>query len=288
MPPRKGKQKWGGVARRGADEVVHPRKDTASAEWRKAVAKARDDSHPGNVAPPPPWERVRDEAEAAVGRGEAQPEPAGRKRKPADLDDDLAKAVPRDRLPKARKQLRQAAAAFEAGRHEDVEKILAPLTDLASESATVRELRGLNLYRLGRWKPAARELEAFVALTRQSTDQHPVLADCYRALGRYDEVDRLWRDLRDASPSAELVTEGRIVAAGALADQGDLTGAIRLLSKGWKFPKRPKEHHLRRAYALADLHERAGDVPQARDLFARLDRHAPDFGDVSSRLRALA
>ena len=48
--------------------------------------------------------------------------------------------------------------------------------------------------------------------------------------------------------------------AGSLADRGDVKGAIRLLEQGWKFPKRAKVHHLRRAYALADLYERAGDV----------------------------
>ena len=84
---------------------------------------------------------------------------------------------------------------------------------------------GLTLYRLERWRQAAAELEAYRALTG-SADQLPVLADCYRALRRYDRVDELWAELREASPSAALVTEGRIVAAGALADQGDLQGAI--------------------------------------------------------------
>ena len=288
--PRKGQEKWGGIARRGADEVVQPRKDTASSEWRRAVARARDDSSQTNTAPPLPWERVRDEAERAVERGDARPEPqagaAKGKGRDTRIDDDLERAVERTQIPKLRKQLAQAATAFERGRFKEAQQILGPLAERAPRSATVRELNGLNLYRLGRWRAAARELEAFRELT-DSTEQHPVLADAYRALGRYDDVEHLWRELRDASPSAELVTEGRIVAAGALADQDDLTSAIRVLSKGWKFPRSPKEHHLRRAYALADLYERAGDVPQARDLFARIGRHAPDFGDVTARARSL-
>ena len=150
----------------------------------------------------------------------------------------------------------------------------------------VRELYGLSLYRLGRWQEAIVELEAFRTMTG-STEQHPVLADCYRALGDYDQVQRLWADLREASPSAELVTEGRIVAAGALADQDRLADAIRTLSDGWRFPKRPQEHHLRRAYALADLYERAGDVPRARQLFRRVEAADPGFGDVGQRIRTL-
>ena len=112
-----------------------------------------------------------------------------------------------------------------------------------------------------------------------------MLADCYRALGNRAMVDELWDDLRAQSPSAELVIEGRIVVAGTYADAGDLPGAIRLLEQGWRMPKRPQEHHLRRAYALADLYERAGDVARARELFSRLVAADPDFADARIRLR---
>src|SRR5207249_1847774 len=83
------------------------------------------------------------------------------------------------------------------------------------------------------------------------------LADCHRALGHWPEVAALWEELRAASPGAEVVTEGRIVAAGALADQGQVRAAIRLLRKGAE-PSRPKWFHPRLWYALADLYERAG------------------------------
>ena len=48
-----------------------------------------------------------------------------------------------------------------------------------------------------------------------------------------------------------------------------------------------QEHHLRVTYALADLHERAGDVPRARQLFAIVAAADPELGDVAARLRAL-
>ena len=46
-------------------------------------------------------------------------------------------------------------------------------------------------------------------------------------------------------------------------------------------------HHLRMSYALADLYERAGDLPKARDLFGRVAATDPDFVDIQARLRAL-
>jgi tetratricopeptide (TPR) repeat protein len=150
----------------------------------------------------------------------------------------------------------------------------------------VRELLGLSHYRLGRWKQAVVELEAFRELTT-TTEQHPVLADCYRALGRHAKVAELWEELRDVSPSAPLVAEGRIVYAGSLADQGRLADAISVLEASKPPSKRPKEHHLRVAYALADLYERAGDLPKARQLFGVVAAADPDLGDVAARLRAL-
>jgi tetratricopeptide (TPR) repeat protein len=199
--------------------------------------------------------------------------------------DELRKAFG-PRAARAEARLREASNDFRRERYEDARKLLRPLAEQAPSAASVRELFGLTLYRLGRWAPARRELEAFRVLTG-SVEQHPVLADTYRALGRYHEVEELWDELKAASPSAGLVAEGRIVAAGALADQGRLDDAIALLQAGMKPTKRPKPHHLRVTYALADLYERAGDAPRARELFGRVAAADPDFVDVHARLRAL-
>ncbi len=288
---------WGSLARKGAARIA-PREgvgDSASAEWRKAVQDARDRGL-GRDYTPEEWvqvDEVRSEASGAVRRGQK-----GRRTSPGDASGaaaapisdqrgDLAKSVGAKQAEKLDKVLRDAAKAFERERYGDARRMLVPVTERAPSFAPARELLGLAYYRLGRWKQAARELETFRDLT-QSTEQHPVLADCYRAMSKWRQVDELWSELREASPSAELVTEGRIVTAGALADRGQLRQAIALLGdKGWVLPKSPREHHLRRAYALADLYERAGDVPHARDLFGRVQRADPDFGDVADRLRSL-
>jgi thioredoxin-like negative regulator of GroEL len=206
---------------------------------------------------------------------------------PAPVDDELRGAVPLGRLPQITARLREAGDAFSRGRFEEARRILRPIAEQAPRAASLRELYGLSLYRLGRWAQAARELEAYRSLTG-SVDQNPVLADSYRALGRYAEAEELWDELRAASPRAELVAEGRIVAAGALADQGRLDEAIGVLAPAVSRPTRkPQPHHLRMAYALADLYERAGDLPRARELFGRIAASDADFVDVDARLRAL-
>jgi tetratricopeptide (TPR) repeat protein len=151
----------------------------------------------------------------------------------------------------------------------------------------VRELHGLTLYRLGRWSAAICELEAFRALEPTDFDQHPTLADSYRAKKRWREVEELWDELREASPSADLVAEGRIVMAGALADQDELGEAIALLEKARTDNKRPRPHHLRLWYAMADLYEKAGDIPRARDLFRRVFAADPELYDTKDRLRSI-
>ena len=140
---------------------------------------------------------------------------------------------------------------------------------------------------MGHWKAATKRLEVFRDMTG-STEQHPVLADCHRAQSRWEDVDALWIELRDASPSGALVTEGRLVAAGALADQGRLSEAVAMLERGWRIPSRVRDHHLRRAYALADLYERSGAEPRARELFTWVRDHDRQFADVVARVRSLS
>jgi hypothetical protein len=182
-------------------------------------------------------------------------------------------------------KLADATRAYSADRYNDALRMLRKLSSQAPTSSPVKELLGLTLYRLGKWPLALRELEAHHQLSG-SYDQFPVIADCYRALRRYDEADATWTELRQASPSPEVVAEGRLVAAGTLADRGDLRGAVKLLEGSLRRSK-PKGFHVRQWYALADLYERAGELPRARDLFAQIVAADPDAYDVRQRLIAL-
>ena len=231
---------------------------------------------------------VREEASRATERASATAAAATRRRRrlPDDVVAELERAAGRTRAPRLEARLQEARAAFEAERYRDAVAILGPLATEVPGASAVRELNGLSCYRLGRWKKATVELEAYRHLTG-AVDQHPVLADSYRALRRWKAVDELWTELRDASPSAELVMEGRIVAAGALADRGRLTEAIELMSTAAPQPRRVQEHHLRAWYVLGDLYDRAGDPTSAASFFRRILRYEPGFADVSERLAGL-
>ena len=144
--------------------------------------------------------------------------------------------------------------------------------------------------RLARWEVAMRDaLRKAVRYTKLEEEIRDAFHNRLRgnSFAAGGGVEELWDELRDASPSGSLVTEGRIVAAGALADQGKVSAAINLLERGWRFPKRAKDYHLRRAYTLADLYERSGTIPKARDLFVWIKNQDKNYGDVVSRIQAL-
>ncbi len=157
----------------------------------------------------------------------------------------------------------------------------------APDAASFRELNGLIMYRLGRWKLAITELEAHRDLMNKSPQNLPILADCYRALKRYAKVEELWAELREASPAAELVAEGRIVMAGAHADRGNLSAALEVMKPAEAIPRRIHDHHLRMWYVLGDLFDRAGENTQARRYFSRIRDIVPDYVDVVDRLATL-
>jgi tetratricopeptide (TPR) repeat protein len=208
-----------------------------------------------------------------------------RRKRPDDVRDEILR-LGGARGPRYYDELMKAADAYSRDHEREALRLLRPLRDALPDAPSVRELLGLTHYRLGHYPAATKELEAFTNLSG-SVEQHPVLMDSYRAQRRWRKVDERWRELTAASPGADLVTEGRIVTAGALADRGRLDDAIALLARADRKIDKAKPHHLRLWYALADLEERAGNVPRARGLFDRVRREDASFADVAERLAAL-
>ncbi|MEM7326672.1 MAG: tetratricopeptide repeat protein [Actinomycetota bacterium] len=251
----------------------------------------RGPSSKGKRIPPPPADPVQRE-EVVVERVDTnRPPKAGKKkrkrnRRKVDVSDVTINGVAPATATKLQNRLAEAATAFEAERFGDAEKLLDSIDRLAPGVAEVHELRGLTYYRMSRWGKAIKDLERFNELTN-SVEQHPVLADCNRALKRWARAEELWHELGDASPGPELIEEGRIVQAGALADRGRLQDAIRFMEKAPKVKGKPALHHLRRWYVMADLYERAGDNSRSRRLFSDIARAEPDFGDAAERAASL-
>ena len=247
----KGKQAgWGGVARKGAGPA--PRRRAAGATRRPRPAsgsgRAVRDWEPAAVDAGSPRSWI-DEGEVAaarrsgaVGRGRTPARPGRRSpgrprrarrgaagpRTSGSRGPVAAQGVAAAKLERTNERVKEASKAFRRERYEEARKILRPLAEAAPTAVSVRELLGLTYYRLGRWKQAITELEAF----ERPHGQHRAAPGAGRLLPRPRPPrpgEELWEDLRDASPSAALVAEGRIVYAGSLADQGRLADAIAVL-----------------------------------------------------------
>lgn len=204
-----------------------------------------------------------------------------------DVVEEFEKRLGKKHSARAIRRYEAALVPFEAHRYDEARKMLLPMAREFQDVSAVHEILGLCLYRAGNWSAAAREIERALELNPRWLFNHAVLADCHRALKNHARVAELWDELAAASPSAEVVAEGRIVAAGSLADQGDLDGAIAMMKSATADHARPGEHHLRQWYVLADLHDRAGNVILARQFFERVAGHEPEFADVAERLAVL-
>lgn len=299
-PARAESSGWGSVAQHGAAGATvgqrifeQEAEERFSPEERRKFAERqgrRDKIAARN-------EGLREQARQAIDRGglpsidapntgdrvtiERRPLP-GRPPKPMDVQREMTRIMGKDKGARGWRLFKRAAKEFENEQFGDARKTMKPLTDSYPNIADLHELHGLSLYRLGKWEDAIESLEMFRQLSG-TAEQNPVLMDCHRALGNWADVDELWTELGELSPSGELVTEGRIVMAGAQADRGRIDSGVRTLEKGWKIPGEPMEHHLRRAYALADLLERDGKIPKSRKLFSWIAQKDPTFGDAAER-----
>jgi tetratricopeptide (TPR) repeat protein len=228
---------------------------------------------------------VRDSARAAAARGSAEP---SARREIGELDPEIAAqlsdALGAQRGARLAERLAQASEALDRERFDEAKRIAAAIANEAPSISPAHEVAGLANYRLGRYKPAAASLEIANDL-HENPEILPVLADCYRALERWSAVERVWLQIRESSPAHHILAEGRIVAAGALADRGDLAGAIALMLPATKNTKTVKDHHLRQWYVLADFYDRIGDPLKARRWFGTIAEIDRDYYDIQTRLR---
>jgi len=264
--------KWGGVARRGAHNA------SIDPGGPRPVA---DDIGPPPARDDDKWER----------RDKKSGQKSSRRNKPSgaviELDAAHTQNLPKVERDRLLRRVAEAGEHFLSDRFGEVDDLLRPMIKKYPQIPELHELYGLTLYRLGRWSDALERLQHFADVTGD-INQYPVMADCYRALGEVKLVRKLWDDLRAAGPEAAIMTEGRIVMAGAMADIGDVAGGIRLLEQGPLKPKKPRDHHVRLWYALAALYESAGDHQRARRGFERIEQVEPGYADVSDRLDSLS
>jgi len=231
--------------------------------------------------------REASDAARRAGAGGAEPQ---QRRVPKPLDPEVAAelsaALGSQRGARLTERLAQASEALDRERFQEARRIATAIAKEAPSVAAAHELVGLASYRLGLYKQAVSALEVAQEL-HSNPALLPVIADCQRAQRRWAAVDRVWGEIKAASPSHDVMAEGRMVAAGALADQGELRAALAVMEPALKRPKAVREFHLRQWYVLADLYDQTGDPISAKRWFSAILEFDDEFGDVRDRLRSL-
>lgn len=181
--------------------------------------------------------------------------------------------------------------AIDAGEPDVALRYLAWAKDVAPRSPAIREALGVARYLAEDYPSALTELQAYRRLSGRE-DQNHLLADCHRALdGDTDKIAELVETMHAAGHVPdERSTEGSIVWASAVADDGDLGAARAILRRRLEqlgSGGEPAEARLRLWYVAGELAERAGDTSEARALFTRVAAAAPDAFDVETRLQRL-
>ena len=196
----------------------------------------------------------------------------------------VATALHRERLVE---RAESAYGAYEHGRYLDraarhqARRRRGTERGCRARAGRVRRLPG------GKWRDAVKHLEAHELLT-DSAEHIPILMDCQRALHKPKKVADLWTKLRQSSPDRTCWPR-----AGSWPRRLWPTAGICRVpspcspSGGIESTAQPLNRHIRQWYLLADLYERAGDVPRARELFERVLRVDREAYDVAERWAAL-
>lgn len=213
-----------------------------------------------------------------------------RKHDPAHLSDEIVRELQATARPGKGEILVQvfseAVGAFMAGDVDEAIRLGEQAKHIALRSTTVREFLGLAYYHSERWKQAATELSTFRRISG-TTDQNPVLADCYRAMDKPQRALELCDEVLSGGSEPSVFYEAAIVGAGALADMGRIDDAIARLERLELRPEAAEEHHLRAWYVLADLLTRRGRYTQAREWFEAVAAVDPELTDAPERAARL-
>lgn len=201
--------------------------------------------------------------------------------------EEITRTAPKARREPALNHLARAVGEFADERFGASLDQLQQAKKLAPQAATIRELLGLSAYHLERWDLALRELRTFRRISGEST-QVPVELDCLRALGRTEDVEKTFRQLKDMDTRPETEDEARVVFASSLLERGLVTDAWKIIKPG-RLVANPRPSALRRWYVASRVAVAAGDLDAAvrlADAIADQDGDFPGLADLRAEIAA--
>lgn len=164
---------------------------------------------------------------------------------------------------------------------------LAAKTGSATRIAAVREVVGVTAYGVSDWALALSELQAAKRISGQ-IQLLPLIADCYRALGKPEKAIEILESRQTGKLSVEEYCELLLVAAGSRKDQGNIDAAMSLLKNKVMISGNPPFSAARLRYFYAELALEKGDKKSAIEWFKRCgDLDSQDELGSSEMLRRI-
>lgn len=201
--------------------------------------------------------------------------------------EEITRTAPKARREPALNHLARAVGEFADERYAAALDQLQSAKKLAPQAATIRELLGLSAYHLERWDLALRELRTFRRITGEAT-QVPVEMDCLRAMGRTEDVEKTFRQLREIDARPETNDEARVVFASSLLERGLVSDAWKVIKPG-RLVANPHLSSLRRWYVAARVATAAGELDAAHrfaNAIAEADADFPGLADLRTEIDA--
>jgi tetratricopeptide (TPR) repeat protein len=225
-----------------------------------------------------------------------QPHPSGRGKPrrsrsrglPGDVVSELRSTARPGKAEPAISRLERAVELLDRGDARGASAEAVKAKALAPRSPAVREVLGMALYHLERYREALSELQAYRRMSGRA-DQNHLIADCLRDAGRPERAVPLAEEAL-ASRGVPLATkaEAVIVAASALADMGRYDQALGLLRRVRTSEDVAGPEVLRVWYVTGSILERAGHRQEAAREFSKIVRHDPAAFDAAERLAQLS
>jgi tetratricopeptide (TPR) repeat protein len=207
---------------------------------------------------------------------------------PSDIVAELRQTARAGKAEPAISRLLRAVELLERGDAPGAAAEAAKAKGLAPRSASVREVLGLALYGMDRYREALTEMQAYRRMSGRA-DQNHIIADCLRAVGRPDRAVPLAEEaLAARGVPLQAKTEAVIVAASALADQGKFDQALGLLRRIRTRDDVAGPEVVRVWYVTGDILAKAGRPQEAVREFRKIMRHDAAAFDVAERLAQLS
>lgn len=124
-------------------------------------------------------------------------------------------------------------------------------------------------------------MEKLADVAPDSVWRHEATADAYQSAGNYDLAIAEYRRVLELSPTSAGIHYRLGRSLLAAARQGAASGSVANAAKEFELELQQDPTNANAAYELAEIHRKAGELDQAKELFSAALKYYPDFEEAN-------